>query len=50
MRPNVARSSSVELSNQQFRQIVFLSLFAVPEGIAVVGVVAWWMRRKRPGR
>jgi ABC-type uncharacterized transport system involved in gliding motility auxiliary subunit len=50
VRPNLARSSSVELSNQQFQQVVFLSLFALPEGIAVVGVVAWWMRRKRPGR
>ena len=50
VRPNLARSSSVELSNEQFQQVVFLSLFALPEAIAAAGVVAWWMRRKRPGR
>ena len=49
VRPNVARSSSVELDNRQFQHIVYLSLFAVPEGIAVVGVLAWWLRRKRSG-
>jgi hypothetical protein len=26
-----------------------LSLFVLPEAIAVIGVVTWWVRRRAPG-
>jgi ABC-type uncharacterized transport system involved in gliding motility auxiliary subunit len=49
LRPNVARASRFELSIEQLRNIQYLSLFVVPEGIAVIGVFAWWIRRRAPG-
>jgi ABC-type uncharacterized transport system involved in gliding motility auxiliary subunit len=50
VRPNVSRASSFQMSQQEFRTIQSLSLFVLPEAIAVLGVVTWWLRRKAPGR
>lgn len=49
IRPRLSRASRFELDAEQFRSIVYLSLFVLPEGIAVVGVFAWWLRRGRRG-
>jgi len=46
IRPNVARASRFALSTQQFQRIRSLSLFVLPEGIAVIGVLTWWSRRR----
>lgn len=48
VRPNVARSSSVQLTTGQLQLIQYLSLFVLPEGIALLGVLAWWTRRRAP--
>ena len=50
VRPNVSRASSFQMSQDQFRLIQYLSLFVLPEAIAILGVVMWWLRRKAPGR
>ncbi len=50
IRPPVSRASRFKMTGEQFMRIQYLSLFVVPEAIAVVGVVSWWMRRKRPVR
>jgi ABC-type uncharacterized transport system involved in gliding motility auxiliary subunit len=50
IRPGEARASRIELSAEQFLQIRYLSLFVLPEAIAVLGVIAWWSRRRAPGR
>jgi ABC-type uncharacterized transport system involved in gliding motility auxiliary subunit len=50
LRPNVSRASSFQMSQAQFRRIQYLSLFVLPEAIAIFGVVMWWVRRKAPGR
>jgi ABC-type uncharacterized transport system involved in gliding motility auxiliary subunit len=47
IRPRVSRASRFEMDGGQFRAILYLSLFILPEGIAVLGVVAWWLRRER---
>lgn len=49
VRPNVSRASSFQMSQNEFRRIQYLSLFILPEAIAVLGVVTWWLRRKAPG-
>lgn len=49
VRPNVSRASSFQMSTEEFRLIQYLSLFVVPEAIAIVGVFTWWLRRKAPG-
>ena len=46
IRPNVGRASRFALSTQQFQRIRSLSLFVLPEGIAVLGVLTWWSRRR----
>jgi ABC-type uncharacterized transport system involved in gliding motility auxiliary subunit len=46
VRPNVSRASSFQMSTEEFRRIQYLSLFVLPEAIAVFGVVMWWLRRK----
>lgn len=46
VRPNAARASRIELTQDQFLQLRFLSLFVLPEAIAVLGVVVWWRRRR----
>jgi ABC-type uncharacterized transport system involved in gliding motility auxiliary subunit len=50
VRPNVSRPSRVELSAQQLSNIRYLALFVLPEAIAFLGVLAWWSRRRAPGR
>lgn len=50
IRPGQPRASRLQLTTEQFMQIRYLSLFVLPELIAVVGVIAWWMRRRAPGR
>ncbi len=46
VRPNVSRASSFQMTQDEFRRIQYLSLFVLPEAIAVLGVVMWWLRRK----
>ncbi len=50
IRPTRSRASRLQLSTEQFSQIRYLSLFVLPEAIAVAGVIAWWSRRRAPGR
>ncbi len=50
IRPAKSRASRLSLSEEQFTQIRSLSLFVLPELIAVLGVWAWWTRRRAPGR
>jgi ABC-type uncharacterized transport system involved in gliding motility auxiliary subunit len=50
IRPDQARASRMQLSGEQFLQIRYLSLFVLPQAIAVLGVFAWWLRRRAPGR
>jgi hypothetical protein len=50
IRPDQARASRMQLSGEQFLQIRYLSLFVLPQALAVVGVFAWWLRRRAPGR
>jgi ABC-type uncharacterized transport system involved in gliding motility auxiliary subunit len=46
VRPNVARSSSLALTGGQLQAIQYLSLLVLPEGIALLGVLTWWLRRR----
>jgi gliding motility-associatede transport system auxiliary component len=46
VRPNVSRASAFQMSQEEFRQIQYLSLFLLPEAIAIFGVVMWWLRRR----
>jgi ABC-type uncharacterized transport system involved in gliding motility auxiliary subunit len=50
VRPGQPRASRLQLSAEQFLEIRYLALFVMPELIALVGVVAWWQRRRGPGR
>ena len=50
IRPNKSRASRLTLSTEQLSEIRYLSLFVLPEAIAVFGVLAWWSRRRAPGR
>jgi ABC-type uncharacterized transport system involved in gliding motility auxiliary subunit len=50
IRPARSRASRFELSAEQFLTIRSLSLFVLPEAIAVVGVLVWWSRRRAPSR
>jgi ABC-type uncharacterized transport system involved in gliding motility auxiliary subunit len=50
IRPGFSRASRLQLSREQFERIRALSLFVLPETIAVLGVLAWWSRRRAPGR
>jgi ABC-type uncharacterized transport system involved in gliding motility auxiliary subunit len=49
IRPNRSRASRFQLSSEQFRTIRSLSLFVLPELIAVIGVFTWWSRRNPGG-
>ena len=49
VRPNVARSSNVALTARQFQAIQYFSLLVLPEGIALLGVLTWWSRRRSTG-
>lgn len=50
VRPGQPRASRLQLSSEQFLEIRYLALFVMPELIAVFGVIAWWQRRRAPGR
>ena len=50
IRPNTSRASRFQLTAEQFSLLQMLSLFVLPEAIAIVGVLAWWSRRRSPGR
>jgi ABC-type uncharacterized transport system involved in gliding motility auxiliary subunit len=50
IRPVRSRASRLTLSAEQFTQIRSIALFVLPELIAVLGVWAWWSRRRAPGR
>jgi len=50
VRPVKSRASRLQLTEAQFSQIRALSLFVLPELIAIAGVFAWWSRRRAPGR
>ena len=50
IRPGASRASRFNPSQEQFTTIRYLSLFVLPELIAVLGVLAWWWRRRAPGR
>ena len=45
LRPNTAQATRHRLSVDDFERLQSLSLFLVPELIAVIGVFAWWWRR-----
>lgn len=45
IRPSQSRASRFELSAEQFRSIRSMSLFVLPEAIAVLAVFTWWSRR-----
>lgn len=50
VRPGQPRASRLQLSSEQFLEIRYLALFVMPELIALLGVIAWWQRRRAPGR
>jgi gliding motility-associatede transport system auxiliary component len=50
VRPGQPRASRLQLSGEQFLEIRYLALFVMPELIALCGVIAWWQRRRAPGR
>ena len=45
VRPNRSRASRFQLTAENFQNIRFLSLFVLPQLIAVAGVLTWWWRR-----
>ncbi|MEE2665481.1 MAG: GldG family protein [Myxococcota bacterium] len=49
VRPNTARASRFQLSGEQFARMRMLSLFVLPEAIAILGVFTWWTRRSTGG-
>ncbi len=49
VRPPISRASRFQMTGQQYLRIQYLSLFVVPEALAIAGVLTWWMRRKRSG-
>ena len=50
VRPHLSRASRFTGTEEEVRAIQYLSVFVLPEAIAIVGVFAWWSRRKAPGR
>ena len=50
IRPKLSRASRFQLSSDQFLRIRSLSLFVLPEVIAVIGVFVWWSRRRAAER
>jgi len=50
VRPGQPRASRLQLTSAEFLQIRYLALFVMPELIGVLGVIAWWQRRRAPGR
>lgn len=50
IRPRKPGASQLALSEPTLRTIRTAALFVLPEAIAVLGVIAWWRRRRAPGR
>jgi ABC-type uncharacterized transport system involved in gliding motility auxiliary subunit len=50
IRPRRPGASQIALTEDTLRNIRTAALFVLPEGIAVLGVTAWWRRRRAPGR
>lgn len=50
IRPVLSRASRFQLSTAQFMRIRTLSLFVLPQALALVGVFVWWTRRSAPRR
>ena len=50
LRPNVARATRHQFTMDDFQTLQSISLFLLPEAIAVVGVFAWWTRRDHAER
>jgi len=50
IRPRKAGASQLAVTETTLRNIRTAALFVVPEAIAVLGVIAWWRRRRAPGR
>jgi len=50
LRPNVAKASRHRFSVDDFQRLQTLSLFVMPQLIAMIGVIAWWLRRDRAER
>ena len=50
IRPMLSRASRFQFSTEQFMRIRTLSLFVLPQVLAVMGVFVWWSRRSAPGR
>jgi len=50
IRPAAGRASRFNPSQEQFSTIRYLSLLVLPEMVAMLGVLAWWWRRRAPGR
>jgi len=46
IRPSISRASRFQLSAEEFMRIRSLSLFVLPQAIAIVGVCVWWSRRR----
>jgi ABC-type uncharacterized transport system involved in gliding motility auxiliary subunit len=49
VRPNRARASRFQPTGEEFQRIRLLSLFVLPEALAILGVLTWWSRRRAPG-
>jgi ABC-type uncharacterized transport system involved in gliding motility auxiliary subunit len=49
IRPNRSRASRFQPTAAEFQRIRLLSLFVVPEALAVLGVFTWWSRRQTSG-
>ncbi len=50
IRPKTGVASRLQLTTEDFFDLRYVTLFVLPELIAVLGVVAWWRRRRAPGR
>jgi ABC-type uncharacterized transport system involved in gliding motility auxiliary subunit len=49
VRPNRSRASRFQPTAEQFQRIRMLSLFVLPQLLAVLGVFTWWSRRHKNG-
>ena len=49
VRPNRSRASRFQPTADEFQRIRLLSLFVLPEALAILGVFTWWSRRQSPG-
>ena len=50
IRPRRPGASQLAVTADTLRTIRTAALFVVPEAIALLGVIAWWRRRRAPGR